>query len=131
MLHLLSLLLVALLGLLPSCFISILLGEALVLLLLSLLELLVLLILFGIEPVLLLPVSLIGLLIACVGRSRPIVRRNFPGVTEGRAVGIASSVWRTIGIVAVTGSVVIGAPIGWRFPASTGFPGGDNGRVAE
>lgn len=131
LLHLLSLLLVALLELLPSRFIGILLRKALVLLLLFLLELLMLLFLFGVEPVLLLAVSLIDLRIACVRRSRPIVRRNFLGMTEGLTVGIASGVWRTIGIVAVAGSVVIGAPIGWWLPAPTGLPGGDNVRAAE
>jgi len=63
---------VALFDLLPSCFIGILLRYALVVLLLFLLELLMLLYLFGVEPVLLLPVFLVEIGIARVrgaGRS--------------------------------------------------------------
>jgi len=52
-----------------------------VVLLLFLLELLMLLYLFGVEPVLLLPVFLVVLGIARVRRSRPIVRCNFLGVS--------------------------------------------------
>ena len=88
LLELLGLLLVLLFDLLPSCFIGILLGEALVVLLLFLLELLMLLLLFGVELVLLLLVFLVLPGIAGVRRSRPIVRRNFPGMRERGTVGI-------------------------------------------
>lgn len=128
LLHLLGLLLMALFHLLPSCFIRILLSEALVILLLSLLELLVLLFLFRVKLVLLLPVFLFQPRIARVRRSRPVVRRNFTCVGEGRTVGISSRIWRAIGIVIVAGtpSVVIGAAVRRRLPAPTGFPRGNN-----
>ena len=129
--HLLGLLLVALFDLLPSCFIGILLRQALVVLLLSLLELLMLLFLFGVEPVLLLPVFLVQLGIPGGRRSRPIVRCNFLGVSERWTVGIASRVWRTIGIVIGTSGVVITAPIGWRLIAPPSLPGGNNSRAAK
>jgi len=131
LLHLLGLLLVALFDLLPSCFIGILLRYALVVLLLFLLELLMLLYLFGVEPVLLLPVFLVEIGIARVRRSRPIVRCNFLGVSEGWTFGIASRVGRTIGIVIGTSSIVITAPICWRLVASAGFPCWNNSRAAK
>ena len=136
LLHLLRLLLVALFDLLLSCIIGILLRQALVVLLLLLLELLMLLCLLGGELVLLLPVLLVEFGIAGVGRSRPIVRRNFIGVSEGWTIrigsrGITSRVWRTIGIVIVASSRVIAAPIGWRLVASAGFPRGNNSRAAK
>ena len=131
LLHLLGLLLVALFDLLPSCFIGILLRYALVVLLLFLLELLMLLYLFGVEPVLLLPVFLVEIGIARVRRSRPIVRCNFLGVSEGCTIAIASRVGRTIGIVIGTSSIVIAAPIGWRLVASAGFPCWNNSRAAK
>ena len=81
-----------------------------------------LLCLFGVELVLLLPVLLVELGIARVRRSRPIVRCNFLGVSEGWTIGIASRVWRAIGIVIGTSSIVITAPIGRRLVASAGFP---------
>lgn len=96
-----------------------------------LLELLMLLYLFGVEPVLLLPVFLVELGIARVRRSRPIVRCNFLGVGEGWTIGIASRVGRTIGIVIGTSSIVITAPIGWRLVASAGFPRWNNSRAAK
>jgi len=102
-----------------------------VVLLLFLLELLMLLSLFGVEPVLLLPVFLVELGIARVRRSRPIVRCNFLGVGEGWTIGIASRVWRTIGIVIGTSSIVITAPIGWRLVASAGFPCWNNSRATK
>ena len=135
LLHLLGLLLVALFDLLPSCFIGILLRYALVFLLLFLLELLMLLCLFGVELVLLLAVFLVAIGIARARRSRPIVRCNFPGVSEGWTIGsasrIGSRVRRTIGIVIRTSSVVITAPIGWRLVASAGFSCWDNSRAAK
>jgi hypothetical protein len=132
LLHLLGLLLVALFDLLPFCFIGILLRYALVLLLLFLLELLMLLCLFGVELVLLLTVFLVELGIARVRRSRPIVRCNFLGVSEGWTSGIASRVWRTIGIVIGTSSiVVVTAPIGWRLVASAGFLCWNNSRATK
>ena len=97
--HLLGLLLVALFGLLPSCVIGIALGDPPVLLLLFSLELLMLLLLFVVELVFLLTVFLVLPGIAGVRRRRPIVRRNVPGVTEGRTVGIVYRVWRTIAVV--------------------------------
>ena len=129
--HLLGLLLVTLFDLLPSCFIGILLGQALVVLLLSLLESLMLLILFGVELVLLLPVFLVKPLIPGVRWTRSIVRRNFLGVTVRRTIGIHSGVWRPIGIVLGTSSIVITAPIGWRLVASAGFPCWNNSRAAK
>ena len=132
LLHLLGLLLMALFHLLPSCIVRILLSEALVILLLSLLELLMLLFLLRVKPVLLLPVFLVQLRIACVRRSRPVVRSNFTCMTVRRTAGIYSSVWRSIRIVIVAGTpVVIGAPIRRRLPASTGFPGGNDSRAAK
>ena len=100
-------------------------------LLLFLLELLMLLCLFGVELVLLLPVFLVEFGIASVRRSRPIVRCNFFGVGEGWTIGIASRVWRTIGIVIGTSSIVIAAPIGWWLIASPGFPCWNNSRAAK
>jgi hypothetical protein len=85
--------------LLPSCVIGILLGEALVVLLLSLHELLMFLFLFPVELVLLLLVFLILPGIARLRRSRPIVRRNVPGVTERRT--IVSRIWRTVAVVSL------------------------------
>src|SRR5690348_9324338 len=90
-----------------------------------------LLCLFGVEPVLLLAVFLVELGIAGVRRSRPIVRRNFLGMSEGWTIGIASRVWRTIGIVVGTSSIVITAPIGWRLVASASFPCWNNSRAAK
>ena len=100
-------------------------------LLLFLLELLMLLCLFGVESVLLLAVFLVELGIARVRRSRPIVRCNFPGVSEGWTIGIASLVGGTIGIVIGTSSIVITAPIGWRLVASAGFPCWNNRSAAK
>ena len=111
-----------------------------------LLELLVLLFLFGVELVLLLPVLLVELGITRVRRSRSIVRCNFLGVSERWTIGIASRVWRAIGIVIGTSSIVIAAPIGivigmssiaitapigWRLVASAGFPCWNNSRAAK
>ena len=100
-------------------------------LLLFLLELLMLLCLFGVELVLLLAVFLVELGIARVRRSRPIVRCNFLGVSEGWTIGIASRIWRTIGIVIGMSSIVITAPIGWRLVSSAGFPCWNNSRAAK
>ena len=99
--------------------------------LLFLLEPLMLLYLFGVELVLLLTVFLVELGIARARRSRPIVRCNFFGVSEGWTIGIASRVGRTIGIVIGTSSIVITAPIGWRLVASAGFPCWNNSRAAK
>jgi hypothetical protein len=131
LLHLLGLLLVLLFHLLPSCVIGILLRQALVVLLLLLLELLMLLLLFGVKLALLLLVFLVQLGIARVHRSRPIVRRNFVSVRERGAVGIVSRVWRTIGIVAGPGCVVMSAATGWRLPVAPSFLGGNNIRAAR
>src|SRR5258708_13300118 len=90
-----------------------------------------LLYLFGVEPVLLLPVFLVELGIARVLRSRPIVRRNFLGVSEGWTIGIASRVWRTIGIVMGTSSIVITSPIALRLVASPGFTSWNHSRPAQ
>ena len=90
-----------------------------------------LLCLFRVERVLLLLVFLVELGIACVRRSRPIVRCNFLGVGEGWTIGIASRVWRTIGIVIGTSYIVIAPPIGWRLVASAGFPCWNNSRAAK
>ena len=100
-------------------------------LLLFLLELLMLMLLFGVELVLLLLVLLVEPGIARVWRSRPIVRCNFFGVSEGWTIGVASRVWRTIGIVIGTSGIVITAPIGWRLVASAGFPCCNNSRAAK
>ena len=86
----LGLLLVALFDLLPLCFIGILLRQALVVLLLLLLELLMILLLLLVKLVLLLPVFLIAFGIASVGRRRPIMRRDFLGVSVGRTIGSVS-----------------------------------------
>jgi hypothetical protein len=131
LLYLLGLLLMALFDLLPSCIIGILLSQALVVLLLFLLELLMVLCLFGVEPVLLVAVFLVEIGVAGVRRSRPIVRCNFLGVSEGWTIGIAARVWRTIRIVIGTSSIVITAPIGWRLVASAGFPCWNNSRAAK
>ena len=74
----------------------------------------------------LLLVFLVQLGIAGLGRSGLLVGRNFLGVCDGRTVGIIPRIWRTIGIVIGTGSVVIGAAIGRRLVASASFLGGDN-----
>lgn len=99
LLRLLGLLLMALFDLLPSCFIGILLRQALMVLFLFLLELLMLLFLFGVELVLLLLVFPVAVRIARVWRSRPIVRSNFPGVSVGRTTRVAAGVGWTIGSV--------------------------------
>ena len=78
--------------LLPSCFVGILLGKALVVSLLLLLEPLMLLLLFVVELVLLLLVFLVLPGIARLRRSRPVVRRNVPGVREGRTVGVVYAI---------------------------------------
>ena len=74
----------------------------------------------------LLLVFLVQLGIAGRGRSGLLVGGNVLGVCDWRTVGIIPRIWRTIGIVIGTGSVVIGAAIGWRLVASTSFLGGDN-----
>ena len=103
-----------------------------------LLELLMLLCLFGVELVLLLPIFLVELGIARVLWSRPIVRCNFLGVGEGWTIGIASRVWRTIGIVIGTSSIVstarilvVTAPIGRRLVAPAGFLCRNNRRATK
>lgn len=101
LLGLLGLLLVALFDLLPSGVIGILLRQTLVFLLLFLLEPLVLVFLFGVELVLLLLVFPVPVRITRVWRSRPVVRRNFLGMTVRRTIGsdsgIATRAGRSIG----------------------------------
>ena len=116
LLELLRLLLVALFDLLPFCFIGVLLGEALVVLLLFLLEPLELLVLLVIKPLLLFLVFLVQLGIAGVGRSGLLVGRNFLGVSDG---------------VIGTDRVIIGAAIRCRLVASACFPGGNNGGATK
>jgi hypothetical protein len=131
LLELLGLLLVLLFDLLPSCFIGILLGEALVVLLLFLLKLMDLLVLLLIELLLLLLVFLVHLGIAGVRRSGLLVRRNFLGVSDGRTIGIVCRVWRTGSIFNGMGSVVVGAAIDWRLVASASFLGGNSSGAAK
>ena len=131
LLELLGLLLVALFDLLPFCFIGILLGQSLVVLLLFLLEPLELLVLLVIELLLLLLVFLVQLGIAGFGRSGLRVGRNVLGVSDGGTVGVVSRAWRTIGIVIGTGSVVIGAAIGWTLIASASFLSRNNTGAAK
>ena len=116
LLELLRLLLVALFDLLPFCFIGVLLGEALVVLLLFLLEPLELLVLLVIKPLLLFLVFLVQLGIAGVGRSGLLVGRNFLGVSDG---------------VIGTERVIIGAAIRCRLVASACFPSGNNGGATK
>ena len=97
--HLLSLLLMMLFDLLLPGVVGVLARHPLMILLLFLLEFLVLLVLSCDQLLLLLLVFPVELRIACIRRSRPVMRRDFPGVTVRPTVGIHSGVWRPIGSV--------------------------------